>query len=148
MPAIPTSSRTSEPPPADEHDDKSLSEIIELLRARTSRNFTHYRKATLLRRILRGMAAAGIEQISNYVSKLREDGNEIELLAKDFLIHVTSFFRDAAAFEGLAKMVIAPLVQQAADQPIRVWVPGCSTGEEAYSLACFSSKNSQQANAP
>ena len=120
---------------ADADDDQSLSEIIELLRARTSRNFTHYRKATLLRRILRRMAAAGIEQIANYISKLREDGNEIELLAKDFLIHVTSFFRDAAAFEGLAKTVIAPLVQQAADQPIRVWVPGCSSGEEAYSLA-------------
>ncbi len=121
--------------PADEHDDKSLSEIIELLRARTSRNFTHYRKATLLRRIRRRMAAAGIEQIANYIGKLRENGNEIELLAKDFLIHVTGFFRDAAAFEGLAKTVIAPLVQQAADQPIRVWVPGCSSGEEAYSLA-------------
>ncbi len=121
--------------PADERDDKSLSEIIELLRARTSRNFTHYRKATLLRRIRRRMAAAGIEQIANYISKLREDGNEIELLAKDFLIHITSFFRDAAAFEGLAKTVVAALVQLAADQPIRVWVPGCSTGEEAYSLA-------------
>jgi two-component system CheB/CheR fusion protein len=89
----------------------------------------------LLRRIRRRMAAAGIEKIANYISKLRDDGNEIELLAKDFLIHVTSFFRDAAAFEGLAKTAIAALMQQAADQPIRVWVPGCSTGEEAYSLA-------------
>jgi two-component system, chemotaxis family, CheB/CheR fusion protein len=123
------------PVPADEHNDQSLSEIIELLRARTSRNFNHYRRATLLRRIRRRMAAAGIEQIANYIGKLREDGNEIELLAKDFLIHVTSFFRDAAAFEGLAKTVIATLAQQAANQPIRVWVPGCSTGEEAYSLA-------------
>jgi two-component system CheB/CheR fusion protein len=59
----------------------------------------------------------------------------IELPAKDFLIHVTSFFRDAAAFEGLAETVIAALAQQAADQPIRVWVPGCSTREEAYFLA-------------
>lgn len=121
--------------PADEHDDQSLNEIIELLRARTSRNFTHYRKATLLRRIRRRMAAAGIEQIASYIGKLREDGNEIELLAKDFLIHVTGFFRDTAAFEGLAKTAIAALVKQADGQPIRVWVPGCSTGEEAYSLA-------------
>ena len=119
----------------DEHEDKSLGEIIELLRARTSRDFARYRKATLLRRIQRRMAAAGIEQITNYISRLREDGHELDLLAKDFLIHVTSFFRDPAAFEALAKTVIPGLVRQAADQPIRVWVPGCSTGEEAYSLA-------------
>ena len=114
---------------ADKDDDISLSEIIELLRARTSRDFTHYRKATLLRRIRRRMAAAGTAGIEAYVRMVREDGHELEQLAKDFLIHVTSFFRDAAAFEGLAKTVMPE------DQPIRVWVVGCGTGEEAYSLA-------------
>lgn len=121
--------------PADECDNNSLSEIIELLRAQTSRDFTQYRKATLFRRVRRRMAAAGTEEIAAYIGMVREDGRELEQLAKDFLIQVTSFFRDQAAFEGLAKTVIPDLVQHAKDQPIRVWVPGCSTGEEAYSLA-------------
>jgi two-component system, chemotaxis family, CheB/CheR fusion protein len=121
--------------PTDESEDRSLVEIIELLRVRTTRDFTHYRKPTLLRRIRRRMAAAGIEAIADYIATLRDDGRELELLAKDFLIHVTSFFRDHTAFEGLAKMIIPGLVSSAEQQPIRIWVPGCSTGEEAYSLA-------------
>jgi two-component system, chemotaxis family, CheB/CheR fusion protein len=125
---------------ADESEDRALAEVIELLRARTARDFTHYRKATLLRRIRRRMAAAGIPEIADYIAALRQDGREVELLAKDFLIHVTSFFRDPAAFEGLAKTILPRLVSRAEDQPIRVWVPGCSTGEEAYSLAILFSE--------
>jgi two-component system, chemotaxis family, CheB/CheR fusion protein len=121
--------------PSDEVADKSLGEIIELLRVRTSHDFTHYRKATLLRRIRRRMAAAGAKEIDDYIAILREEGREAELLAKDFLIHVTGFFRDPASFEALARTVIPELVQRLGEQPIRVWVPGCSTGEEAYSLA-------------
>jgi two-component system, chemotaxis family, CheB/CheR fusion protein len=102
---------------SNKYDDKSLSEIIELLRTRTSRDFTHYRKATLLRRIRRRMAAAGTEEIAAYISMLREDGRELEQLAKDFLIHVTNFFRDQAAFEGLAK------------DPMGVWLATCAFGE-------------------
>jgi two-component system, chemotaxis family, CheB/CheR fusion protein len=120
---------------AREDEERALGEIIELLRARTSRDFTHYRQATLLRRIHRRMAASGIEQIADYIALLRADAHELELLAKDFLIHVTSFFRDPAAFESLAKSVLPRLVTEAGDGPVRVWVPGCSTGEEAYSLA-------------
>lgn len=119
----------------DEDADKPLNDVIELLRARTSRDFTHYRRATLLRRIRRRMAAAGAQEIAAYINMLREDGRELEQLAKDFLIHVTGFFRDPGAFERLAKTVIPDLVQRAEDHPIRVWVPGCSSGEEAYSLA-------------
>jgi two-component system, chemotaxis family, CheB/CheR fusion protein len=127
---------TATPPavPSGEDEDHALLEIIELLRSRTSRNFTHYRRPTLLRRIRRRMAAAGIQDVADYITALRQDGREVELLAKDFLIHVTSFFRDPAAFEGLAKTIVPLLVSCAAQQPIRVWVPACSTGEEAYSL--------------
>jgi two-component system CheB/CheR fusion protein len=127
-----TAARTA---PADGDDDKILGEIIELLRARTSRDFTRYRKPTLLRRIRRRMATAGIEDAAAYVNRLRDDNRETEQLAKDFLIHVTSFFRDPAAFEGLARTVISRLAQRSEEAPIRVWVAGCSTGEEAYSLA-------------
>jgi two-component system CheB/CheR fusion protein len=121
---------------ADQAGDGPLREIIELLRSRTSHDFIHYRRATLLRRIRRRMAAAGIKDLEDYLGILRTDGREAELLAKDFLIHVTSFFRDLSAFDGLARTVIPELVQQqTGDQPIRVWIPGCSTGEEAYTLA-------------
>ena len=121
--------------PSEDDEDQALADIIELLRTRTLRDFTHYRRATLLRRIRRRMAAAGMQRIADYIATLRQDTRELELLAKDFLIHVTSFFRDPAAFEGLAKTILPGLVGRAEDQPIRVWVPGCSTGEEAYSLA-------------
>jgi two-component system, chemotaxis family, CheB/CheR fusion protein len=117
-----------------------LSTITELLRERTSRDFTHYRKPTLLRRIRRRMATAGIDDVATYVNRLREDRGEADQLAKDFLIHVTSFFRDPAAFEALAQAVIPGLVQRSEDAPIRVWVAGCSTGEEAYSLAMLFSE--------
>ena len=115
---------------------KSLAALIDLLRARTSQDFARYKKPTLLRRVRRRMAAAGVREIEDYIRLLREDDQELELLAKDLLIHVTTFFRDPAAYEALAKTVIPELVRQhAEDQRIRLWVPGCSTGEEAYSLA-------------
>lgn len=127
--------------PPDEKAEKSLGVLIELLRERTSHDFAHYKTATLLRRIRRRMAAAGIKEVDDYAKALRKDSSELELLAKDLLIHVTSFFRDPAAYDALAKTVIPELIRQhAEDQPIRVWVPGCSTGEEAYSVAILMSE--------
>ena len=121
--------------PPDRKTDISLTAIIELLRSRATQDFTHYKKTTLLRRIRRRMDLAGIKEIDDYLKTVRQNDSELELLAKDLLIHVTSFFRDPAAFEALAKSVIPDLVREhAPDQPIRIWVPGCSTGEETYSL--------------
>ena len=82
------------------------------------------------------MTLAGINDGSRYLDMLRENPAELDLLAKDLLINVTSFFRDPKAFELLAEEVIPELVRRhAADQPLRIWVAGCSTGEETYSLA-------------
>ena len=119
-----------------EQPEEALDALITLLRMRTARDFAHYKTATLLRRTQRRMAAAGITDIEDYVKLLREDDRELALLAKDLLIHVTGFFRDPAAFAALAKTAIPGLLRQHKDdEPIRVWVPACSTGEEAYSIA-------------
>ena len=115
-----------------------LPAIIALLRADTAHDFTLYKQGTLQRRIIRRMALAGIPQqaMDLYLQKLRTDTTELDQLANDLLINVTSFFRDPAVFQILADQIIPELISRSqADQPIRIWIPGCSTGEEAYSLA-------------
>jgi two-component system CheB/CheR fusion protein len=111
--------------------------IIELLRAKTAHDFRLYKPGTLQRRIERRMAMAAIEagNMDRYLEMLRSGTGELDLLAKDLLINVTSFFRDPKVFDHLATKVVADLVRgQPPDQPIRIWVAGCSTGEETYSL--------------
>jgi two-component system CheB/CheR fusion protein len=115
-----------------------LPAIIDLLRARTGHDFTLYKPGTLERRIARRMAMAAIEtdDMDGYLDVLRSDETELGLLAKELLIHVTGFFRDAKVFDTLAEKIVPDLVRrQPPDQPLRVWIAGCSTGEEAYSLA-------------
>ena len=116
----------------------SLQAIIELLRGTTSHDFTLYKRGTLERRVGRRMAMAAIalDSMAEYLSVLRRDQHELELLGKDLLINVTSFFRDPAVFDVLAKEIIPGLVRShKPDQTLRLWVAGCSTGEETYSLA-------------
>ena len=115
-----------------------LPAIIELLRTRTAHDFTSYKTGTLQRRVQRRMAMASIEtrDMGRYLERLRGDAAEVELLAKDLLINVTSFFRDPAVVATLAKDVIPDLVRtHSPELPLRIWIAGCSTGEEAYSLA-------------
>jgi two-component system CheB/CheR fusion protein len=115
-----------------------LPEIIDLLRTRTAHDFTLYKTGTLQRRIERRMAMGAIEtdRMDRYLDLLCSDAVELDLLAKDLLINVTSFFRDPAVFELLATTTIPALIQRhPADQSLRVWIAGCSTGEETYSLA-------------
>ena len=118
--------------------DAWLTAIIELLRTTTAHDFRLYKTGTLARRIERRMAMSGIKaaERNRYLDRLRNDELERAALATDLLINVTSFFRDTAVFDELARTVIPQLVRkQPADQPIRLWVAGCSTGEETYSLA-------------
>jgi len=113
-----------------------LAGIIDLLRTQTTHDFTFYKQGTLRRRIERRMASAAIVDSNRYLDILQRDPAELELLAKDVLINVTSFFRDPKAFELLAEQVIPDLVRRhEADSPLRIWVAGCSTGEETYSIA-------------
>ena len=116
--------------------DSGPTEIIALLTEMTSHDFSLYKPGTLHRRIERRMALAGIEDRERYLEILRKNSGERELLARDLLINVTQFFRDRLAFDMLGQSIVPELVrEQPPGQPIRVWVPACSSGEEAYSIA-------------
>jgi two-component system CheB/CheR fusion protein len=113
-----------------------LSAVLAVVRARTKYDFRGYKKGTLQRRIERRMGLQQIDSFPKYADHLRTHPAETDQLFKDLLIGVTSFFRDPRAFEELASKVLKGLVKDHdPDAPIRVWVPGCATGEEAYSIA-------------
>ena len=113
-----------------------LATICAVLHGRLGRDFSQYKSGTLMRRIQRRMHVLQTPQIADYVAQLRNSPNEAELLFRELLISVTRFFRDPEAFEALAAKVLGALLSDAgAADPIRVWVPGCATGEEAYSVA-------------
>jgi two-component system CheB/CheR fusion protein len=114
----------------------ALEKVFILLRTQTGHDFSLYKKSTIYRRVERRMGLHQIEKLATYVRFLRENPQEIELLFKELLIGVTSFFRDPPAWEQLKEEVI-PSVLSAHPKGglLRAWTPGCSTGEEAYSLA-------------
>jgi two-component system CheB/CheR fusion protein len=114
----------------------ALDSLLTLLKRATGKDLAGYKKPTLLRRIRRRMALRQIEGLADYASHLESHPAEIQDLYQDLLINVTSFFRDPEAFAALCRDVFSRLLQnRSADAPVRVWVPGCSTGEEVYSLA-------------
>jgi two-component system CheB/CheR fusion protein len=114
----------------------ALEKVFVLLRAHTRNDFSLYKRSTIYRRIERRMGLHQIDSIAGYVRFLRENPKETELLFKELLIGVTSFFRDPSAWAHLKKQVLPDLMTARSDaRVLRAWVPGCSTGEEAYSLA-------------
>jgi two-component system, chemotaxis family, CheB/CheR fusion protein len=123
-------------PDIDEDDEAALKRIFELVRSRTGHDFSRYKRATILRRLARRMQLNHRSGLDHYLAYLRESPEEIQSLFDDLLISVTTFFRDPAAWEALRAQVVVPLVDhRESNQPIRIWVPGCATGEEAYTLA-------------
>src|SRR3954471_3795395 len=113
-----------------------LREILTLLRARTRHDFASYKPSTLARRINRRMHVRGVESAAEYAALVREQRGEADALMRDLLISVTQFFRDAGTFAVLAHRVIPRLFEnKRAQDQVRAWVPGCATGEEAYSIA-------------
>ena len=116
--------------------DGELTVVLSLVRAGTKQDFHCYKRTTLLRRIHRRMGLWQIVGLDDYIERLRSDPGELAALARDLTINVSGFFRDPEAWKVLDQKVIAPLVEERpADASIRVWVPGCATGEEAYSIA-------------
>ncbi|ACM22127.1 protein glutamate methylesterase CheB and methyltransferase CheR [Geotalea daltonii FRC-32] len=122
--------------PLEEKDQSALEKVLILLRDRTGHDFSMYKKNTVYRRIERRMGIHQIDRIAAYVRYLQENSQEVELLFKELLIGVTSFFRDPAAWEQLQGVALpAILAGRPAGCVLRAWSAGCSTGEEAYSLA-------------
>jgi two-component system, chemotaxis family, CheB/CheR fusion protein len=122
--------------PIDEKSKGSLEKVFILLRAQTGNDFSLYKKSTIYRRIERRMGLQQIDRVPDYIRFLRENPREIELLFRELLIGVTSFFRDPPAWEYLKNEALpARLSARSGGSIVRAWVPGCSTGEEAYSLA-------------
>jgi len=118
-------------------NESALKRIFVLLRTQTKHDFSQYKPSTIHRRIERRMAVHQISLIDDYVRYLQQNPDETQALFRDLLIGVTSFFRDPEAFEALEKQVISLLFagKSAASGVLRIWVAGCSTGEEAYSIA-------------
>ncbi|HYQ18496.1 MAG TPA: CheR family methyltransferase, partial [Polyangiaceae bacterium] len=120
--------------PSEDHE--SLARVLELLRKTGGTDFSAYKKTTLRRRIARRMAVCRVETIAEYALRLDGDVTEAKALYEDCLISVTSFFRDPTVFDALKEQALPALLKDHGEgAPLRVWVPGCASGEEAYSIA-------------
>ncbi len=129
---IPVELREAAGPP----EDADLATIIRLVRNATGMDFAHYKPSTLSRRIRRRMTLRGFSTLKDYSRELERNHQEATELCENCLITVTAFFREAAVFDDLKNKVFPALVKdRGPDDPIRIWVPGCATGEEAYSIA-------------
>jgi two-component system CheB/CheR fusion protein len=130
----------------DIENSSNLDKILTLLREQTGNDFSLYKKKTLLRRIERRRVIQRLDNIHSYVCFLQKNSKEVETLFKELLIGITSFFRDSAVWEMLKESVLPALIDELPDGYVmRAWVTGCSTGEEAYSLAIVFSEALEKA---
>jgi two-component system CheB/CheR fusion protein len=132
----------------DSNDEKDLRSIITLLRARTSHDFSFYNRRTIVRRIGRRMRVSNIEKLSSYLAFLRLHPHEVMALRQDLLAPITNFFRDREAFAALAAELPKLFADKTPGDQMRVWVPGCATGEEVYSIAILLSEGAAKLKAP
>ena len=142
--------RTAEPSPESKSESTRdvgtdenavLAHIFQRLRSAHGVDFTHYKRTTIRRRIERRMMLRRIESLDEYRESLDRDPGELAALYQDFLIRVTEFFRDPTAFDALRQDVLPALCEgRSPKEPIRIWVPGCATGEEVYSVAITASR--------
>jgi two-component system, chemotaxis family, CheB/CheR fusion protein len=128
--------------------EQALREVLLLLRTKTGRDFSYYKRATIVRRIARRMQVNGLDDVGDYLTFLRTHPGEASALLKDLLISVTNFFRDREAFAALEARLPQLFANKGQADTVRVWVPACATGEEAYSIAMLLCEHSQQLEAP
>lgn len=134
---------------AEERPVEALHRIYNLIRAQTGHDFTLYKQNTVMRRIHKRMAIHQIDALDDYIVYLRSNPYEIEVLFSELLIRVTSFFRDPDAFQSLVDKALPQIFgNRQDDSSIRIWVPGCSTGEEAYSLAMLCHEYQREQKGP
>jgi two-component system CheB/CheR fusion protein len=133
----------------EEEDARVLEQILRQVRTATEHDFTGYKRSTVLRRIARRMQANEIRTLSNYLQHIRHSPEEAQALFRDLLISVTNFFRDPEAYEALAQNLLPRLLSvKEQDEKLRVWVPGCATGEEAYSLSILLAEAAEKVDRP
>jgi two-component system, chemotaxis family, CheB/CheR fusion protein len=132
----------------DQTIDQAMPEIYGILRTQIGHDFSGYKTKTFMRRVQRRMQVIQLLTMDGYIERLRRDPQEVGALFRDLLINVTTFFRDAEAFEHLAKFVVPKLFEnRGADNVVRVWVPGCSTGEEVFSIGILLREHMDQLTA-
>ena len=132
----------------DSEDESAIAEVLADVRAQTGHDFDHYKRATVLRRIARRMQVNSVETIPQYLEFMRTHPLETSALFQDLLIGVTHFFRDRDAFAALAAHIPQLFAGKQKDDVIRVWVAGCATGEEAYSIAILLSEHAERHKDP
>ncbi len=126
-----------------------IDDLCRVLRNAVGHDFSGYKRTTLVRRVERRMHVLGIGTGSAYLARVKSDADECEALFRDLLINVTRFFRDAELFETLRTKAIEPLTRNRdPDEDIRIWVPGCSSGEEAYSIAMLFAEAARETGQP
>jgi two-component system, chemotaxis family, CheB/CheR fusion protein len=130
----------------EQSEEAELGKIFRILRSSTGVDFANYKHSTLQRRIRRRMALRGFENLEDYCRDLERNSEEANVLCESFLITVTQFFREPAVFEELKRKVFPALMDKGRVDPIRIWAPGCATGEEAYSIAICLMEFFEEAN--
>ncbi|MEK6481998.1 CheR family methyltransferase [Catalinimonas sp. 4WD22] len=131
----------------DHDEEKMIQQIFRQVRTRNGRDFSRYKPSTILRRLQRRMQLFQIEQLDDYLALLKKSPEEVNALSDDFLINVTSFFRDSEVYEQLKEEVIPKLFEgKDQDDQLRVWSVGCSSGEEAYSIAMLLAEEADQSS--
>ncbi|WP_170937355.1 MULTISPECIES: CheR family methyltransferase [Rhodomicrobium] len=133
--------------PAPEIDIHNIREICTVLNELTGHDFRHYKTSTLARRVLRRINVLHLPSADDYLVHLKDNPDEARALIRDLLIGVTAFFRDPSAFEALTENALRPLIE-AGPGPIRIWTPGCGTGQEAYSIAMIAAELAAQQSKP
>jgi two-component system, chemotaxis family, CheB/CheR fusion protein len=127
--------RQGQPEPPHEAEEREIQTVLRQVRTVTGHDFSQYKRSTIDRRIGRRMALHQVRSLPEYIHMLRKDPGETQALFSDLIINVTSFFRDPQGFDILERKVILPLMERdEPDEVIRVWVPACASGEEAYSI--------------
>lgn len=132
----------------DPEDESAIAEVLADVRAQTGHDFTHYKRATVLRRIARRLQVNSIESIPKYLEFMRTHAVETRALLQDLLIGVTHFFRDRDAFAALEAHIPQLFAGKKKDDEVRVWVAGCATGEEAYSIAMLLCEHANRLSNP